>query len=60
MDESFTNWGGVCARVWREREGKSEREYWKIFLADVILVLLSTKVYCGSDIDECARYRDPV
>ena len=46
--------------MWREREGKSEREYWKIFLADVILVLLSTKVYCGSDIDECARYPDRV
>ena len=46
------------AHVCGEREREREREYWKIFLADVILMLLLTKVYCGSDIEGCARYRD--
>lgn len=52
--------GVESVRVCGEREGEREREYWKIFLADVILMLLLIKVYCGSDIEGCARYRDRV
>lgn len=50
--------GVESARVRGER-GKTETIL-EDFLADVILMLLLTKVCCGLDIEGCARYCDRV